>query len=345
MANIRDVAKRAGVSITTVSRVINNIDPVNPETRIAVEQAMADLDYVPNQLARGMRTKKTNTIGVVIPEFINSFYHELFQYIEEQAALVGYSVFVCTTREHTDQGIDQIKELISRRIDGIILCTYRGHEKMMIYLEQVAQDIPVIFLDNLGRNYKVNSIYTNGFSAMERMILHLADLGHFNIAFIKGLEQYPVANDRFTGFKHGMEKCGLRVDQSYIFEGNYSLQSGYRAAQYFIEECPKGPPDAIVAASDLMAIGAMNYLLSKGIGIPQDIAIAGYDDISLAKLMVPSLTTTAQPIREIAKQSINLIINSKDEKTKEKKNLILEGVLKIRHSTDPTKPRVVDLSH
>lgn len=344
MANIKDVAKRAGVSVTTVSRVINNIDPVNPETRLAVEQAMAELDYVPNQLARGMRTKRTNTIGVVIPEFINSFYHELFQYIEEQAALMGYSAFVCTTREHIDQGIDQIRELISRRIDGIILCTYRGHERMMSYLEQVARDIPVIFLDNLGRNYKVNTIYTDGFKAMEKMVLHLRDLGHTNIAFIKGLEQYPVANDRFAGFKHGIEKSGLRVDKRYIFEGDYSLQSGYRAAQYFMEECSKGQPDAIMAASDLMAIGAMNYLLSKGIRIPQDIAVTGFDDISLAKLMVPPLTTIAQPIKEIAKQAMDLIINSKDDKTKEKKNLVLEGELKIRHSTDPTKPRVVDLN-
>src|SRR5690554_4762890 len=99
MANIKDVARHAGVSITTVSRVINNIDPVNPETRLTVERAMVELNYVPNQLARGMRTKRTHTIGIIIPEFINSFYHELFQYIEEQAALVGYSVLVCSTRE------------------------------------------------------------------------------------------------------------------------------------------------------------------------------------------------------------------------------------------------------
>lgn len=343
MANIRDVAKRAGVSITTVSRVINNIDPVNPETRLAVEQAMVELEYVPNQLARGMRTKRTNTIGVIIPEFLNSFYHELFQYIEEEAALTGYSLFVCSTREHTDQGIDQIKELISRRIDGIVLCTYRGDVRMLTYLEQVAGDIPVIFLDNLGRDYQVNTIYTDGFTAMEKMVFHLVDLGHTNIAFIKGLEQYPVANDRFAGFKHGMEKNSLAVDQSYIFEGDYSLQSGYMASQYFFEQCPKGPPDAIMAASDLMAIGAINYLLSKGIKIPQDVAVTGYDDISLARLMVPSLTTIAQPIRDIAKQSMNLIINSKEARAKERKHLVLEGVLKIRHSTDPTKPKVVEL--
>lgn len=342
MANIKDVAKRAGVSITTVSRVINNIDPVNPDTRLAVERAMEELNYVPNQLARGMRTKSTQTIGIVIPEFINSFYHELFQYIEEQAALIGYTVLVCSTREHTDQGIEQIRDLISRRIDGIILCTYRGDEKMITYLEEAAKRIPVIFLDNLGHDYQVHTIYTDGFGAMEKMVCHLSELGYRDIAFIKGLDQYPVANDRFAGFKAGMERKGVILDQKYIFKGNYSIESGYGAAKYYVEECNK-PPDAIIAASDLMAIGAMNYLLSWGMKIPQDIAIAGYDDISLARLMIPSLTTIAQPIREIAKQAIHLIVNGNDQGIEDKKDLILKGELKVRHSTDPTKPKIMDL--
>lgn len=343
MANIKDVARHAGVSITTVSRVINNIDPVNPETRQAVEQAMMELNYVPNQLARGMRTKRTHTIGVIIPEFINSFYHELFQYIEEEAASVGYTMLVCSTREHTEQGIHQIKDLVSRKIDGIILCTYRGDDSLLTYLEQVAKTIPVIFLDNLGHEYAVNTIYTDGFIAVSEMVFHLAGLGYSNIGFIKGLEQYSAANDRFAGFMDGMEKNTLKIDTKNIFEGDYSLKSGYKAASYFMEQCPKAP-DAIIASSDLMAIGVMNYLLSKGIRIPQDIAVAGYDDISLARLMIPSLTTIAQPIRKIAKEALGLIINRKEQKgLKDKKNIILKGELRIRHSTDPTKPNVVDL--
>lgn len=344
MANIKDVAKQAGVSITTVSRVINNIDPVNPDTRLAVQQAMEALNYVPNQLARGMRTKKTHTIGIIIPEFINSFYHELFQYIEEEASSIGYTVLVCSNREHSSQGIDQIRDLISRRIDGIILCTYRGDKEMITYLEEAAKDIPVIFLDNLGHDYQVHTIYTDGFSAMEDMVCHLSGLGHKNIAFIKGLDQYPVANDRFAGFKSGVEKEGLKVDKKYIFRGDYSIESGYRGTQYFLEESSK-LPDAIVAASDLMAIGVMNYLLFRGIRIPQDIALAGYDDISLSRLMVPSLTTIAQPIGEIAKKAIDLIVNSHDRRDGKKGSCILKGELKIRHSTDPSKPKIMDLQN
>lgn len=342
MANIKDVARQAGVSITTVSRVINNIEPVNPDTRLTVERAMEELNYVPNQLARGMRTKRTQTIGIVIPEFTNSFYHELFQHIEEQAALVGYTVLVCSTGERRSQDIDQIRDLISRRIDGIILCTYRGDRKMLTYLEEVAKDIPVIFLDNLGHDYGVHTIYTDGFSAIKDMVFHLEELGHKNIGFIRGLEQYSVANDRYAGFKLGMEKKGLAIDKDYIFEGDYSIESGYRAARHFFHHS-KGLPDAIIGASDLMAIGAMNYLLSKGINIPRDVAIGGYDDISLARLLVPPLTTTAQPIEEIAKQAMDLIIRGKDGKVKDKRNLILKGELRVRHSTDPSKPKVVGL--
>ncbi|HZJ83867.1 MAG TPA: LacI family DNA-binding transcriptional regulator [Clostridia bacterium] len=343
MANIKDVAKKAGVSITTVSRVINKIEPVNSETRLTVERAMEKLQYVPNQLARGMRTKRTHTIGIIIPEFINSFYHELFQCIEEQADSMGYTVLVCSTREKVNQDIKQIKTLISRRIDGIFLCTYGADKEMLAYLEKVGEDIPVIFLDNLGNGYRVDTVYTDGFTAMEDMVFHLNHLGHTNIGFIKGLGQYPVANDRFAGFKSGLEKKGLVLNNRNIFEGDYSLQSGYRAGEHFMER-GKDRPTAIIASSDLMAIGAMNCLMSKGVRIPQDMALAGYDDISLAGLVAPSLTTTAQPIREIAKQAVGIMVNKSVNGIKDMKNVVLKGKLKVRHSTDPNKPYILPLT-
>lgn len=342
MANIKDVAKRAGVSVTTVSRVINNIDLVNPETKQAVEKAMEELQYVPNQLARGMRTKRTQTIGIIIPEFVNSFYHELFQYIEEEAAALGYTILVSSTREESGKSDEHIKDLVSRKIDGIILCTYRGDEGMMRYLEEVGKAIPVIFLDNLGQEFYMDAVYTDGFNAMKEMVFHLTELGHQRIGFIRGLDQYSVANDRYAGFRNGMEEKGLKFRDQYVFKGNYRLESGYHAGKYFATECAT-PPSAIIAASDLMAIGAMNYYLSKGMEIPKDIAVAGYDNISLGKLMIPPLTTIAQPTQEIARRAIDLIIEKIQYPHKQRRRIIVEGKLKIRRSTDLNKPHVLDL--
>jgi DNA-binding LacI/PurR family transcriptional regulator len=342
MVNIKDVARRAGVSVTTVSRVINNKDPVNVHTRQLVQKAMEELNYVPNQLARGMRTHRTHTIGIIIPEFINSFYHELFHYMEEECIKEGYRILVSSTRGGKEE-IEHIKDLISRRIDGLVFCTYYGDRELINFLMDIEKKIPAVFLDNLGQELPVNAVYTDGCDAVKQMVLHLLEMGHRKIGFIRGLDQYNVANDRFIGYMRAMKENNLNIREDWIYEGDFHIESGYRAGKYFLEEC-EDSPTAIIAASDLMAIGAMNYFLSRGINIPEDMAVAGYDDISLSRLIIPSLTTVAQPMEEIVQEAVNIIIHQIRHPRTKRKKIALKGEIKVRHSTDSSKPRIFELS-
>jgi len=342
MVNIKDVAKKAGVSVTTVSRVINNKEPVSMNTRHLVIKAMEELNYVPNQLARGMRTQRTYTIGIVIPEFINSFYHELFHYMEEECAKEGFRILVSSTRGGKEQ-TEHIKDLISRRIDGLVFCTYQGDAELINFLMGVEKNVPIVFLDNLDGDLPINAVYTDGYDAMKRMVLHLMEMGHRKIGFIRGLSRYHVANDRYSGYRQAMKENGLYIREDWVFEGDFHIESGYRAGKYFIEQC-RDTPTAIIAASDLMAIGAMNYFLTKGISIPEEMAVAGYDDIFLSRVTVPSLTTIAQPMKMIVRRTMDLITHQIEYPDIQRKKIALKGELKIRHTTDSRKPRVLDIT-
>lgn len=340
MASIKEVAQMAGVSISTVSRVLNSNAPVNEKTKAAVLGAMETLDYIPDNVAQGMRTRRSNTIGMIIPEYMNAFYHELLHYIEEQAGMKGYKVLVTSIREKEGMDISHIRDLLSRRMDGIIICTYQGDETLMSYLLKVDKKIPIVFLDNLGEAYNVNAVYTDGYEALREMTAHLQELGHERIAFIGGLKQFHVANDRLIGYQDAMKAKGLAIQSSFIYEGDYSIESGYAAGRFFMEarlDCPT----AIAAASDLMALGAMNYCLSHGLRIPEDIAVAGFDDILSGRLMVPALSTVTQPMAEIAQKAINLVIHRILHPKAKPRKIVIKGALKVRGSSDVRQPKAM----
>ncbi|WP_168190130.1 LacI family DNA-binding transcriptional regulator [Caloramator sp. E03] len=333
MATIKDVAKRSGVSVATVSRVLNNTAPVNYKTKETIMKAIEELNYKPNIIAQGMRTKKSKTIGITIPDYINPFYYELFKYIEDAAKKEGYHVIVSSTGEDINEDINCIDDLINRNIDGLIICTYRGDKETIKYLLELSKKIPIIFMDNLQLDKPVNSVYTDGYKGMKEITKHLISLGHKNIGFVKSIAKYKVANDRFYGYKDALIEAGIEFRDELVYEGNYHIQSGYEAAKYFFTD-KKLNPSAIVSSTDLMAIGAMNYIKTIGLRIPEDVAIAGFDDIYMSRLISPPLTTYRQPIEEIAKEAINLFINKVNHPNAKNRTIVLNGEMVIRRSTD-----------
>lgn len=340
MASIKDVAQKAGVSITTVSRVINGNAPVHELTRADVTEAMEDLGYIPDRMAQGMRTKKTNTIAMVIPEYRNAFYHELLQYIEGAASQRGYKLLVTSVSEVS--GIHPIRELISRRVDGLFMCMYLGDEDAVAQLMALSQRNPMVFLDNLHEAHPVNMVYTDGHSALCEITRHLYDVGHTKIAFVGGLKQFHVACDRRVGYMFAMEEKGLPVYPGWDWEGDYSVESGYRAARYLLTECPQCPT-AIAAASDLMALGAMNYCLSHQIKVPEDLAVSGFDDILISRLVVPALTTVTQPMEALALKAVDLLCLKIQRPASMPERHVLSGQLQIRGSTDPRKKSTIPI--
>jgi len=339
MATIKDVAKRAGVSVTTVSRALNGTAHVKSETKEKIMKVIEELNFVPSVFAQGMRTKKSKTIGVVVPDYINPFYNVMFKHLQDQAMKLDYHVIISSTGEDAKDEIEYINDLMNRNIDGLIVCSYRGEQDTIHYLLEISKEIPVIFMDRFNMNEKVNAVYTDGYEGMKEVTEHLIGLGHLDIAFIKPLSRYRVANDRYKGYVDSMVKAGIGIRSEFIYEGNYHMQSGYEAAKYFMSL--KGQhPTAIVAATDLMAIGAITYLKKTGVRIPEDIAVAGFDDIYLSCIIEPPLTTYRQPIKRIAQETLSLFMKKLNNFTESNKNIILKGELVIRRSTDISKSPV-----
>lgn len=339
MATIKDIAKKAGVSITTVSRVLNNTAPVNEETRKAVLRVIEETNYTPSIVAQGMRTKKSKTLSVIIPDYKNPFYYELFKHIEDAARNEGYHVMITSTREDAIDEIAYINELLNRNIDGIILFSYKGDKETLEYLLRLTSKLPVVFMDNLEVNKQVNMVYTDGYKGIREITKHLIDLGHKEIAFIKPIPRYKSASDRYDAFVDTVRNSGLVLRPELIYEGDYHIESGYKAAEYFLTG-DRVKPTAIVSSTDLMAIGALNYIKSKGLRIPEDVAVAGYDDIYMSRIMHPPITTYRQPLRDIADEAIGILMNKINHPSAKNRKAVLNGKLMIRRSTDIMKPEV-----
>ncbi|NMA84790.1 MAG: LacI family transcriptional regulator [Epulopiscium sp.] len=335
MATIKDVAKKAGVSPTTVSRVLNNTAPVNEKTKKRVLAVIKELNYTPNLLAQGMRTKRSKIFGIVIPDYRNSFYHHLFHYLELEAKKQGYHILVSSTGEMGNIK-ETVEDLIYRNVDGLIICTYQGESTHIDALLDVAKDIPMVFMDHLITDQPVNMVYTDGYQGIYKITQLLIDLGHKRIGFIKPIPNYQVASDRYTGYLEALQDASIEIDEQLFYEGDYSLESGYQAAEYFLKEL-KSPPTAIISSTDLMAMGAMKYIQARGLQIPKDIAISGFDNLSTSELVTPSLTTYHQPVEQMAEVVISILMNQLANPNTKARKVMLEGTLIVRNSTHGSK--------
>lgn len=337
MATIFDVAKEAGVSKSTVSRVISNTGSVKDETRIAVEAAIKKLQYSPSYFAQGIRTGKTRTIAMLVPEYTNIFYGEMFRGVEDIALKHGYMVLVCNTERHADSETTYISELIKRNVDGIIYNTYTKSKENIDFLKNISKEIPVVFMDKFeGEMQDVSYVYTDGFLTTKKAVHYLYEQGKREIGYVRNSEGINITEDRYQGYLEGLKECGLPFHPEFVFrtddekEQDY-IKSGKKAADYFISL--KHRPEAILTTIDLLAIGCIKQLKEKGIRIPEEMNIIGYDNISLSELIEPALTTLSQPIRKLGQVAADIVI-AKINGEEVKKQVVFEGELIIRDTTN-----------
>ncbi|MCM8711578.1 LacI family DNA-binding transcriptional regulator [Clostridium sp. SYSU_GA19001] len=316
MATIKDVAKIAGVTVTTVSRVLNNRGYISEATRKKVYDAMEELNYQPNEIARSLFRRKSNILGLIVPNVSHPFFAELTNYVEFYAYQSGYKVLVCNSYQDSVKEKDYVEMLKRNQVDGIIMGSHT-----METSDYLIPNLPIVALDRdflNGIPFVTSDNYEGGRLATNLLI----DKGCRKLAHISGpLELSTPANNRYQAF---VDTADERKVDYVIKEAKLDIFESYEKLVYkMFEEYPD--IDGIFASSDMIAVSIIHVASLLGKEIPKDLKIVGYDDINLASLIVPSLTTIKQPIKEMAELSVSLLINEIEGKKVE-----IENILPIR---------------
>jgi LacI family transcriptional regulator len=291
MSTIREVAKKAGVSYATVSHVINNTRFVSPETRSRVQLAMTELNYRPNAVARSLRSGRTNTIGMILPDSSNPYFAEIGRAIEEEAFHSGYSIILCNMELDPAKENLYIEVLLKKQVDGIIFVATGDQLPLLDLLKE--QEIPAVMIDRDLPDVAVDTIITDNQQGGYQATRHLLELGHRRIACITGPSSriYP-SGGRITGYRQALEDAGVDYDESIVCLGDYHPRSGMVITENLLKDLQR--PTAIFACNDLMALGAIRAAKKAGLRIPEDLSIVGFDNIDLANFINPPLTTISQ---------------------------------------------------
>jgi len=320
MANIKDVAEKAGVSITTVSHVINETRYVSDDLKTRVQSAMEALNYRPNTLARSLRSGRSRTIGLVIPDISNLFFAEISRKIEDKGFEFGYSVILCNTDDDLEKEKRYIDVLLEKQVDGIIFIS-AGEAKENI-LKQMEMDIPIVVADrdipSLTSDVVLIDNHEGGFKATN----YLITLNHKRIACITGPSLVTPSALRVEGYKHALKDAGIPINESLICQGDFRYESGENCMRNLLNN-PE-PPTAVFVCNDMMALGAFRAIHECGMKIPENISVVGFDNIPLSQTAYPALTTMAQPIVEMANISVDLLVERIQFKQKLKRNHEIE---------------------
>lgn len=335
---IKEIAEEAGVSIATVSMILNNKDKkISEPTRIRVLSIAKKMNYIPNTMARSLVTRQTKTIGLIIPDITNPFFPEIARGAEDKASLCRYSIIYCNTDDSAATEDKYIETLNEKMVDGIILAHSSDREEGLSGLKKCR--VPIVLID---RDYEipnvVGKVLVDNTTASRKGVAYLLEKGYKKIVYIAGPMNTQTAKDRLEGYKIALSEKGMPHQASHVKIGEYKSQWGETAAKAFMDEGIEF--DAIFCGNDLIAIGAIKALKNAKLRIPEDIGVMGFDDIYMARMVDPELTTIKQPNYEMGFSAAELLINAL-ENTNKKANqpegevikVILDTELIIRKST------------
>lgn len=329
LPTIYDVAKKAGVSTATVSRVINGTGRVSDATRQRVMAVIAALGYQPNDIARTLTTKQSKMIGLVISDITNPFYPAVARGVQDVCHAAGYNVLLCNTDEKPRLVKQYVLSLCQKQVDGIILQAFVPEDLEMLNVIQKAgiETILISYPDDV----RVTAVYTNDTEGAYLATRHLIDIGHERIAFFGGPITSSITRRRFDGYQRALQEASINLVDRYVFYGNFNQAGGDQMAHQFLETSPR--PTAIFAANDLIALGAMQLFEQVGIAIPKDVAVVGFDDIDAARLVRPRLTTIANPRYELGQIAAQLLFSRLKDPKQPHRHIILDTRLVLRDSS------------
>ncbi|HWJ21971.1 MAG TPA: LacI family DNA-binding transcriptional regulator [Gemmatimonadaceae bacterium] len=305
MVTIKDVAREAGVSVATVSRVHNRRDVVNEDTRRRVAEVAARLGYSPHGAARSLITSETNTIGVLLPDLYGEFFSEVIRGIDQTAQRHGYHLLISSSHDE-EREIDAALRSMRGRVDGLIVMAPRLGAREAV--ANLADDFPLVLLNCAVDDAPFDAITVGNFDGARAMVRHLVALGHRRVAIITGAERNYDAAERRRGYRDALREAGIKPHAAWEARGDFGEESGYRAAQQLLAARPR--PTAIFAANDAMAIGALSALRESGVRVPEDVAVAGFDDIPMARYMSPPLSSVHVDISALGEHATTRLVES-----------------------------------
>jgi len=331
---IKDVARHLNISITTVSRALDGYADVSEETRQRVQQAAKDLGYVPNRAARQLRRQRTDTIGYILPadqpQFADPFFTEFIAGMGDEVSAHNYDLLVSTAPPNSSTEVDLYQRWVQGgKVDGMIINRIRLYDWRVQYLGH--HSVPFVSLERSMDDYDFVGVETMSENGMNELIAHLVNLGHSRIAYIGGTADLKIEHDRFKGYESGLRSANISIDPALTVHGNLTPESGYEAAQQLFAVTQ--PPTAIVCVNDLTAIGALHAAHERGIRIGRDLSIAGFDGIADSAHTQPTLTTLDQPVYEIARRLVKMLLSLVREESMPERQIVIEPRLILREST------------
>jgi LacI family transcriptional regulator len=339
--SLRDIATRAGVSVNTVSRALTGKPDVNAETRARVQALAKELGYTPNLLARSLLRGRSSLVGFVVTDCTDPFYSGLIRAVEMALSRKGYGMLLATSNEDTHKEDRALTILQEHRVDGILLTAVDIEAEHVRRL--LSGRIPVVLLGRRSRDYRGPFVGTDNIAGAELIVSHLVDQGHERIAHITRADAATSAGERLTGYRNALEEAGSGADDRLVFAAFPTLAGGEAACDWLLQLSP--PPTAIFAYNDSQAIGLIQGLQRRGISVPGDYSVAGFDDIQISHLISPGLTTVAQPVDEIGTRGAAILIDLIDGHPAPpaallQPSLVVRQTTGRRHSLDSPLPTV-----
>ncbi len=337
-----DVARLAGVSRVTVSHVVNSQDGgrvlISEETRRRVLEAVGELGYVPDARAQALRSGSTKTIGLIIPDIHNPHFWEIVDGVEQEASAAGYHILLSGISPKDRYAEDIFNDLSRRRIDGLVMVPsfiYQSEEakKTLAYL--LTRRLPVVGMmaDHGDVRYNIDRVTSDYHDATREAMTHLLSLQHRRIGFIFGIDVPELGNDRLFAYRDSLQAAGLPEDPALIVGCGPTIEDGYHAARQLLELPSR--PTALLAINDLLAIGALRAIKDFGLNVPEDVSLFGYDDIPMAKYLVPRLSTASKNGEKMGREAIRLLLARLQDPDRPRQEIRLPARLILRESTGP----------
>ncbi|MBF9018019.1 MULTISPECIES: LacI family DNA-binding transcriptional regulator [unclassified Oceanispirochaeta] len=328
MASMKDVAKLAGVSVSTVSRVISGAMKVEEPTKKKVVEAIRKVDYKPNLMAQGLRIKKGNMIGFIVPEISHPSFVNFINYAEKYASHKSLSLIVCNTHNDPKKAAEAFDNLLRRNINGIILSRVSDESQVLNFISKT--DTPVIIIDRALNHENLPNLILDNYKAGKIAAEHFLRAGHRHIACVTGSQKILLVRERLNGFRDTLQENGIVLEDNHVFEGAFTFETGVKAVHLFEEL--NSDVDAVWAQSDIIAAGLIASYQRIGRHIPEDVAIIGMDDISLSTMIYPTITSIKQPYEEMSRKAVEIIDTLADGGSLDRSHFVFEPELIVRES-------------